>query len=181
MTLREYLSKRQRITDFLFQLSIEGDLEKTTPSSFRWSIGFAASLSLTARAPQDWAPGRPLHSLGGHPPAPQFEQMRIGQLAQLSEEFGQVPAGGVNEGSNIAVWHVEGGDVSYDGGVGDDGEDEDEDEDDDDDEKEEEEARVGSGMLSLATATSSTSVHMREKVSRQVNINFLDNDSGEEG
>jgi len=185
MTLREYLSKRQRISDFLY-LSIEGgDLERTSQSSIGWAIGFAASLSLTARAPQDWAPGRPLHSLGGHPPAPQFEQMRIGQLAQLSEEFGQVPAGGVIESANTTVWHVEGGDVYDDGD--DDGDDDDDDDDgdddDDDDEDVDEESRVGCpGMPSLATAASPTSVHPRDKVSRQVNINFLDNDdSGEEG
>ena len=86
--IRELLLKRKRISEFLYkhadELSAIRQKTKILPST-DWVLGFAENITPTLRAPNGWVPGRPLHDLGGHPPAPQLEQMRLGLLGQLHQ------------------------------------------------------------------------------------------------
>lgn len=84
-TIRKLLEIRKNVTDTL-QIYSEDLLNikstENVPSS--WIIEFADYVSRGLSAPMKWTPGNPL--VGGHPPAPQPEQMRIGMLGQLNED-----------------------------------------------------------------------------------------------
>lgn len=88
--VRLLLSKRKRIQEFLFTQRDAINRTKRTREKIPtdWVLDMAENITLTLRAPNDWTPGRPLFDLSGHPPAPQFEQMRVGVLAQLHEKYG---------------------------------------------------------------------------------------------
>jgi hypothetical protein len=79
------LDQRKVLSDFLFdnkeELRRVHDIKKVESSS--WVLQLADNITLTTRAPASWAPSRPLHEFHGHPPAPQFEQMRAGKLEAL--------------------------------------------------------------------------------------------------
>ena len=82
------LEQRKKISDFLHENS--DDLKRvhnisqldSSPGS-AWVLQLADNITLATRAPAGWAPSRPLHDFHGHPPAPQFEQMRAGKLEAL--------------------------------------------------------------------------------------------------
>lgn len=85
---KSLLQKRKAITEFLYQHAEElASIRKRTQAvpSIDWVLEFAENITPTLRAPDEWVPGRPLHDLCGHPPAPQFEQMRLGRLGQLHQ------------------------------------------------------------------------------------------------
>ena len=83
----ELLKQRQSLTDFLFQY--KDDLKRVHDArrigSSAWAVELSDLLTLTAYAPYAWVPSRPLHEFGGHPPAPQFEQMRAGKIEALHQ------------------------------------------------------------------------------------------------
>ena len=78
---------RNDLTFFLFDR--KEDLRRVHDvrhiESSNWVIELADSITLTTYAPTAWAPSRMLHEYGGHPPAPQYEQMRLGQLEKLAK------------------------------------------------------------------------------------------------
>ncbi len=82
------LERRKQLSDFLYEK--KDDLQRvhsisnldSSPGS-AWVLQLADNITLATRAPTAWAPSRPLHDFHGHPPAPQFEQMRAGKLEAL--------------------------------------------------------------------------------------------------
>ena len=189
--VRELLAKRKVITECLFAKKEQLDelrTKVTAVPSPDWVLNLAENLTLTVRAPKDWAPGRPLHELGGHPPAPQFEQMRVGMLAELAEEFGHVSAAtmfaaGEKRGADgedaMNTSEVRGGDEEEE-------EEEEEEGDEEDDlseggEEEEEEERLAPPQQQLPPqpppreeqAALEQAQAQASRPSRQVNINFL--------
>ena len=191
--VRELLAKRKVITECLFAKKEQLDelrTKVTAVPSPDWVLSLAENLTLTVRAPKDWAPGRPLHELGGHPPAPQFEQMRVGMLAELAEEFGHVSAAtmfaaGEKRGADgedaMNTSEVRGGDEEEED------EEEEEEEGDEEDglseggEEEEEEERLAPPQQQLPPqpppreeqAALEQAQAQASRPSRQVNINFL--------
>ena len=85
--LLDLLEQRKVLSDFLFyhrdDLKRIQEIKRLEKSS--WVLQLAENITLTTRAPKAWAPSRPLHEFHGHPPAPQFEQMRAGKLELLSK------------------------------------------------------------------------------------------------
>ncbi len=79
------LSQRKEISNFLFEHNEELAHVKQIRKieSSKWILELADNITLTTRAPSAWAPSRPLHEFRGHPPAPQFEQMRAGMLEKI--------------------------------------------------------------------------------------------------
>ena len=86
--MKAVLEKRKRIGDFLYEH--KGQLDrlregKKIPNS-DWVIEFAENITMASKAPKHWAAPRPLHEFRGHPPAPQFEQMRAGKLEEYHQK-----------------------------------------------------------------------------------------------
>jgi len=78
--------------------------------SAAWPVELADLLTLTTYAPSAWAPSRLLHEFGGHPPAPQFEQMRAGKLeavfkssTSMHAELGYMQAEAVEAGTGVGT------------------------------------------------------------------------------
>ena len=92
--MKVILAKRREIGDFLHKHKEQLDRlrhEKQIPNS-NWVIEFAENITMAAKAPKHWAAPRPLHEFRGHPPAPQFEQMRAGKLEAYHQK--QLKKGG---------------------------------------------------------------------------------------
>lgn len=84
-TIRRLLEIRKNVTDTLQTYSEELIHIKNTESvSSEDIVDFSDYISRGLSAPNKWLPGNPL--VGGHPPAPQPEQMRIGMLGQYNLE-----------------------------------------------------------------------------------------------
>lgn len=87
--MKDILDARKRISNFLFdhkdQLSALRS-SKNIPNS-DWVIEFANNITMAAKAPKHWQAPRPLHEFRGHPPAPQFEQMRAGKLEEYNQKM----------------------------------------------------------------------------------------------
>ena len=79
------LRKKSRIAQLLFDH--KDDLaaldDPVLPLSISELVKFANGITGPAHAPRGWAPGLPLH--GSHPPAPQFDDMRLGYLGALTK------------------------------------------------------------------------------------------------
>jgi len=201
---RKLLASRRKISEFLFankdRLDEIRNKVTTLPSS-DWLLKLADNLTLTMRAPEGWVPGRPLHELGGHPPAPQFEQMRVGALAALADEFGHVSAGQttaqvlklasntiIGETDDAAPMDVSQADeteINVDGDVVDDDGDDDDDDDDGDGDGDYDKSNAQHSVVSSAgdeamlrslreekQAQDAQPLIQANKKSRQVNINF---------
>lgn len=83
--IEKLLATRKSITDFFRKRSEELHLIKessTVPTDY--ILEFARYTTFTLRAPQGWMPGMPL--IGGHPPAPQPDQMRDGILQRYNQQ-----------------------------------------------------------------------------------------------
>ena len=87
--IKALLQERKEISVFLWEKqemlkilreSGKGDVKP------EWLIELADNITMSARAPAHWAAPRPLHEFKGHPPAPQFEQMRAGKLEALHQK-----------------------------------------------------------------------------------------------
>ena len=94
--MKTILAKRREIGDFLYKHKGQLDRlrhDKQIPNS-DWLIEFADNITMAAKAPKHWAAPRPLHEFRGHPPAPQFEQMRAGKLEEHHQK--QLKEGGVD-------------------------------------------------------------------------------------
>lgn len=111
------LERRKQLSDFLYEK--KDDLQRvhsisnldSSPGS-AWVLQLADNITLATRAPTAWAPSRPLHDFHGHPPAPQFEQMRAGKLEALhhsSQALGllqdAITAAQAKESSTVADVH----------------------------------------------------------------------------
>jgi hypothetical protein len=84
--IQSLLDMRGKLSDFLYdhkqELQNVHAIRRLESSS--WVIDLANSITLTTYAPTSWAPTRgALHTYSGHPPAPQFQQMRLGQLEKF--------------------------------------------------------------------------------------------------
>jgi hypothetical protein len=168
--IRDLLARRKKISEYLFanQENLSALAQAGTHPSLACVLELADNITMTLHAPQDWVPGRPLIDLGGHPPAPQFEQMRVGALALLHEEFGSQSVLSrdvceTSEAMNSNMLLVE----------------EDVDRNDDDDEEEEDEdsegaERIAAGAAEAALKDSFKAPDMAVvQKSRQVNIDFF--------
>eukprot|EP01041_Mallomonas_annulata_P001501 gene1501-2896_t len=84
--IRGLLQIRKNITNTLRQYDEELEHVKNVRKvKFADVIKYADYTSRTIRAPPHWQPGHPV--VGGHPPAPQAEQMRLGKLGELNGQF----------------------------------------------------------------------------------------------
>lgn len=86
--VRSLLDCRKQIQSFLWEKREELQALRSTKSveDTDWVIELADNLTMSTRAPTHWAPPRPLHEFKGHPPAPQFEQMRAGWLEKYHQK-----------------------------------------------------------------------------------------------
>ena len=173
--VRDLLARRKKISEFLYanqqRLSELRDRAGARPS-LACVLEFADNITMTLHAPQDWVPGRPLIDLGGHPPAPQFEQMRVGALALLHEEFGSQSVLSRDVCENSEAMNSNMLLVEDDEDRGDDDEEDDEDNEEGDDDGTAAEAALKESFK----APEVEAVHK----SRQVNIDFFSGDSDEE-
>jgi hypothetical protein len=83
--IRELLTIRKDITSFFRKRSEELKSIKecrVVPTDF--ILEFSRYTTFTLRAPEGWTPGMPL--IGGHPPAPQPDQMRDGVLQRHNQQ-----------------------------------------------------------------------------------------------
>ena len=86
--VKALLDARKKINLFLWDKreQLEALQSSKSVGCADWVIELAENLTMTARAPTHWAPPRPLHEFKGHPPAPQFEQMRAGWLEKYHQK-----------------------------------------------------------------------------------------------
>jgi hypothetical protein len=91
--VKSLLDSRKAIQGFLWEKRVELAALRSTKSvgDADLVIELADNLTMCARAPEHWVSPRPLHEFKGHPPAPQFEQMRAGWLERYNQK--QLKAG----------------------------------------------------------------------------------------
>jgi len=174
--IRDLLARRKKISEYLFanQENLSALAQAGTHPSLACVLELADNITMTLHAPQDWVPGRPLIDLGGHPPAPQFEQMRVGALALLHEEFGSQSVLSrdvceTSEAMNSNMLLVE---EDEDRNDDDDDDDEEEEEDEDEDSEGAERIAAGAAEAALKDSFKAPEVAVVQK-SRQVNIDFF--------
>ena len=82
--IEKLLTIRKSITSFFRGKSDElQSIRECRTVSIDCILEFAKYTTFTLRAPEGWTPGMPL--IGGHPPAPQPDQMRDGVLQQYNQ------------------------------------------------------------------------------------------------
>ena len=86
--IKGLLDSRKNISMFLWDKREQLEALRSTQivDCVDWVMELADNLTMCARAPAHWAPPRPLHEFKGHPPAPQFEQMRAGWLERYHQK-----------------------------------------------------------------------------------------------
>ena len=83
--IEQLLSIRKSITSFFRGKSDElKSIRECRTVSIDYILDFAQYTTFTLRAPEGWTPGMPL--IGGHPPAPQPDQMRDGVLQRFNQQ-----------------------------------------------------------------------------------------------
>ena len=83
--IEQLLSVRKSITSFFREKSDElQSIRECRSVPIDGILEFSRYTTFTLRAPESWAPGMPL--IGGHPPAPQPDQMRDGVLQRYNQQ-----------------------------------------------------------------------------------------------
>jgi len=87
--IQQLLSIRKNITSFFTERYEDLQSMKECHSISTDNIlEFARYTTFTLKAPEGWVPGMPL--IGGHPPAPQPDQMRDGALQRYNQQYSKL-------------------------------------------------------------------------------------------
>lgn len=83
--IEQLLSIRKKVTSFFRGKSDElQSIKECRVISSDYILDFSRYTTFTLGAPEGWVPGMPL--IGGHPPAPQPDQMRDGVLQRFNQQ-----------------------------------------------------------------------------------------------
>ena len=94
--LQKLVDTRRKVEHFLSDRNEDLlQIRNAKQVDFNSVIDFAVTTSRTLRAPPHWLPGNPI--IGGFPPAPQVEHMRLGKLSEF-QKF--ISIGGGTENSS---------------------------------------------------------------------------------